>query len=173
MLRALSGKLLALLASCALAGCGGTATTLVSGDGGGRNDGGCGPEPLLDCPGSCGGTAQPVCLNGSWQCEAPPEIPCVAPLPDAGRAIDAALPVDAAHPGDGGITCGAQECSAATEYCNIVGGGARPVDGGSNMSWTCLPLPTMPCEAGTGCACIPSTCECVDDGGITNSCLYP
>jgi hypothetical protein len=108
-------------------------------------------------------------VNGGWQC---PIFAGIC-LDDAG-GVDASPPFDAGPPGDGGITCGTKECSAATQYCNIVGGGVALPDAGSNMSWTCEALPAMPCDAGTGCACIPNACNCVDDGGaITNECFYP
>ncbi len=92
-----------------------------------------------------------------------------ASTPDGG-AEDAGNTVT----GDGGISCAGLTCNAATQYCDIRGGGAQLPDAGSNTSVSCLTLPPMPCDAGTGCACIPNVCECTDDGGaIKNECFYP
>jgi hypothetical protein len=144
------------------------------GSSGGSSSGGhdcTGPAPD-DCYAGCNGQVTSAqCIDGTWICPPEPEIACPVdaggPGPDAGAQ-------DAGLAGDGGIVCGSNVCNAATDYCDIRGGGAWLPDAGSNMSYSCLPLPAMPCDAGTGCACVPNRCDCTDDGGyITNECLYP
>jgi hypothetical protein len=76
---------------------------------------------------------------------------------------------------DASFDCyGTKTCNADTEFCNVTGGGAAPPDGGSNIAVSCDPLPATPCDAGTGCACIPNRCSCTEEAGaITNECFYP
>ncbi len=153
--------------------CGGSSSSSLgdagSGDGGG---GGCGDPPPFHCTSGCNGaTTSAVCVNGSWTCPPEPEIEC--PF-DAGSGDDSDASAYDAGPGDGGIDCMGLTCNAATQYCDIRGGGAQLPDAGSNMTVSCPNLPTMPCDAGTGCACIPNACSCTDDGGaIKNECLAP
>ncbi|MGO8995305.1 MAG: hypothetical protein ACLQVI_18465 [Polyangiaceae bacterium] len=142
----------------------GSSTTSGGANGGadgGDSDAGCGAPPAEQCTDTCNGetsTSPKDCVNGAWVC--PPVILCPT---EAGP-----------NAGDGGIACGATTCHAATEYCQIAGGGVAPLDGGATLSYSCPSLPSMPCDAGTGCACIPDKCNCTDDGGyITNECLYP
>lgn len=157
-----------LLSAIAGVACGGSTIAEISGDAGsGGNDGGTtsdagggcpSPPPPGHCLGACGepgGSMQ--CIGGSWTCPPAPGISC-----DAGKA------------NVGPITCGASTCDGNTEYCDIRGGGVPLPDAGSNVSSVCLPLPAMPCEAGTGCDCIENRCSCTDDAGaITNACYFP
>jgi hypothetical protein len=125
-------------------------------------DASCGPPPPEDCAGPCGGPGGgPTCIDGSWTC----------PVYGIDCALDSGV-----DSGDASVlfACDSLMCNAATEYCSISGGGAQPLDGGSNLTVACDPLPPMPCDAGTGCACITGGCGCTDDGGaITSGCLFP
>jgi hypothetical protein len=110
-------------------------------------------------------------VNGVWTCPPEPEIECPV---DAGNGGGDSGVSDAGSAGDAAIDCVTVTCNATTQYCDIRGGGVQLPDAASNMSYSCLALPAMPCDAGTGCACIPNKCSCTDDGGaITNECLYP
>jgi hypothetical protein len=142
-----------------------SSTSVGSVDGGPQSDGGCGAMPPLHCVTPCGGGAtSPTCVNGSWECPI---------LAGSCVALDAAVS-DASSGGDAGFACDGLTCNAAAQYCDIRGGGVALPDAGSNFSVNCLPLPVMPCEGGTGCACIPNTCGCTEtNGAITNECLYP
>jgi hypothetical protein len=143
-----------------------------SGSGGsGGADGGC-SGPNEQCGTGCNGeTFEGECVNGVWTCPPEPGIMCAT---DASFVFVDAGDAGKTLTGDGGIDCVTTTCSAATQYCNISGGGVQLPDAGSNVSYECLTLPAMPCEAGTGCACIPDKCSCTDDGGaITNECFYP
>ena len=154
-------RLLSLALSLLVVACGG-ATGSGAADAGA--DGSCGPPPPLHCASQCGTSVGAECIDGAWVCAAVSDEPCRV---DSGGG-------DASVPADAGIECNGLTCNAATQYCDIRGGGAQPLDGGSNVSMNCLPLPAMPCEAGTGCACIPNTCSCTDEGGaIKNECFYP
>jgi hypothetical protein len=125
-------------------------------DAGNQGDGGCGGQQP-SCT-FCGEATSPSCIDGTWEC---PVFGIECPN-DAGG-------------GDASFECyGTKTCNAETSYCNVSGGGAVPLDGGSNLTVSCDPLPAMPCEAGTGCACLPDKCSCTDvAGAITNECFYP
>jgi hypothetical protein len=81
----------AAFAFCLLtASCGAPSSSGPADSGGG--EGGCGSPPPLDC-GSCNGTVEAECVDGTWQC---PELGIACPY-DAG-------PGDAGGEGDGAVT---------------------------------------------------------------------
>jgi hypothetical protein len=151
--------------------CGSSSATGPSLDGG--DGGGCGaPLPLHCASSGCyGGETSAECIDGAWTC--PPESEIACPV-DSGNGGDDGGSNDGGISGDAGFDCDGITCNATTQYCDIRGGGVHLLDAGSNTSIQCLTLPTMPCEAGSGCACIPNACGCTDEGGaIKNECLYP
>ena len=72
------------------------------------------------------------------------------------------------------FACGPKTCAADTTYCLNGNGGAAPIDGGSNSTYTCEALS---CDGGpVGCGCVTNGggCNCTNDNGaITVVCDYP
>jgi len=80
----------------------------------------------------------------------------------------------------GSLACGPYSCDVATEFCYEAGGGAFLLDGGSNFTYACNPIPAQ-CQPNPTCACIIAAdagthgCPCsVQAGGALRAeCLYP
>ena len=172
-------SLLGLALASFLAACGGTTSDVAPGDGGGPDatsggDASC-PAVPIHCAPCCPGdpSRSPSCVDGAWRCGVC-NFACAEPT-DAGPDAHA----DGGGAPDGGVfACGTTYCDPTKQYCMVVGGGVQPADGGSNMSYTCDPLPTD-CHGAGSCACVEadgggSGCPCTEDAGsVTIECLYP
>jgi hypothetical protein len=109
-----------------------------------------------------------------------------------GSSSDSSAPLDAgsdslstADTGGGGteggpgtFACGPSLSCTATQFCFEEGGGV-PVDGGNNMTYVCMAIPTA-CLVNPSCVCIEASdagtngCPCsVQGGGFLVACLFP
>jgi hypothetical protein len=126
-------------------------------------DAGC-PAVPIHCADPCGGITDPQCINGMWVC---PPVPKEPPPPNC--LVDASTPP--------ALVCGSLVCNGSTEFCSEIGGGAQPLDGGSNLNFTCNPIPAA-CQTTPTCDCITKaenlTCPCTDTpSGVMIQCLFP
>jgi hypothetical protein len=119
------------------------------------------------CNPCCGAEHPAVCNDGAWECQ----VCTGACVVDAGH--------DSSTSDAGAFACGNKTCDGTKEYCYAIGGGPKPLDGGTSVTYTCEPLPSS-CHGTASCACVKADdggngCPCTTDsaGNVTFACLFP
>lgn len=171
---------LALVASAALASCGGGVASS-------SND--CAPVPI-HCASGCRygavGSDAPTCVSGQWICPSPGPA-CL----DGGSIVDASGDANAdandAHDDvvvfdAASVACGPSlVCTNTTQFCRESSGGPPPPpDAGSGIGYGCEPYPAA-CATNRTCACLRANGVCggglvscqASGAGITVECAFP